>query len=82
MDFKDKRVLITGSTRGIGRAAAAQFRAHGAMVAINGEVVFISPTGRFSKFITLSEGVNKIRVVARDVQGNETVIERTVTYQK
>ncbi len=36
MGFTDKRVLVTGSTRGIGRAAAAAFRARGARVAING----------------------------------------------
>jgi hypothetical protein len=52
-----------------------------AMVAINGDLVFISPTGRFTKFVSLKEGQNKITVVARDTQGNETVIERKVDYQ-
>lgn len=36
MNFENKKVLITGSTRGIGRATAEAFIAHGAMVAING----------------------------------------------
>jgi NAD(P)-dependent dehydrogenase (short-subunit alcohol dehydrogenase family) len=36
MDFKGKRVLITGSTMGIGRTAAEMFLAAGASVAING----------------------------------------------
>jgi NAD(P)-dependent dehydrogenase (short-subunit alcohol dehydrogenase family) len=36
MDFTGKRVLITGSTAGIGRAAAELFHAAGAQVAING----------------------------------------------
>jgi len=36
MDFSGKRVLVTGSTSGIGRAAAEMFHAAGAHVAING----------------------------------------------
>lgn len=36
MNFTDKKVLITGSTTGIGRAAAEMFLAAGAYVAING----------------------------------------------
>jgi hypothetical protein len=53
-----------------------------ALVAVNDEVIFISPTGRFNKFMTLHEGTNRIKVIARDAQGNETVIRRTVTYKK
>ena len=36
MDMSGKRVLITGSTTGIGQGAAEMFRAAGARVAING----------------------------------------------
>lgn len=36
MDFKDKSVLVTGSSRGIGRAAARVFLDLGARVAVNG----------------------------------------------
>lgn len=36
MDFIGKRILITGSSRGIGRAAAEAFLERGARVAING----------------------------------------------
>lgn len=36
MEFADQRVLITGSTRGIGHALASRFAAAGARVAING----------------------------------------------
>jgi NAD(P)-dependent dehydrogenase (short-subunit alcohol dehydrogenase family) len=36
MDMTGKRVLVTGSTTGIGRGAAEMFRAAGARVAING----------------------------------------------
>jgi NAD(P)-dependent dehydrogenase (short-subunit alcohol dehydrogenase family) len=36
MEFKDKRVLVTGSARGIGLAIARRFLSEGARVAING----------------------------------------------
>ncbi len=36
MDFTDKRVLVTGASRGIGKATAAAFLGHGAKVAVNG----------------------------------------------
>ena len=35
-DFTNKRVLVTGGTRGIGRATVAAFRETGARVAVNG----------------------------------------------
>ncbi len=36
MDFTDKRVLVTGSSRGIGLSIATAFVDDGARVAING----------------------------------------------
>lgn len=53
-----------------------------ALLAVNGEVVFISPAGGFEKFIHLKEGANLVTIQARDVQGNETVVERKIYYQK
>ena len=35
MDFSDKVVLVTGASRGIGRACAVQFAAAGAKVAVH-----------------------------------------------
>ncbi len=39
MDFTDKRVLVTGSSRGIGFAIAEAFLDAGARIAINGRTV-------------------------------------------
>ena len=36
MDFTNMRILVTGGSRGIGRAAVEVFRANGARVAVNG----------------------------------------------
>ncbi len=35
MDFHDKKVLVTGASRGIGRAIAQEFAAGGARVAVH-----------------------------------------------
>lgn len=52
-----------------------------AVLTINGEVAFISQTGRFEHYVRLKEGANKISVLARDTQGNETKLERKVFFR-
>ena len=44
-DFTDKRVLVTGGTRGIGRAAVEAFLAGGARVAVNGRTAETTAAG-------------------------------------
>lgn len=44
-DFNDKRVLVTGGTRGIGRAAVEAFLAGGAHVAVNGRTAESAAAG-------------------------------------
>ncbi len=51
-----------------------------AMVAVNGDLVFLGPNGRFTKFINLVPGKNDITILARDTQGNETVVHRIIEY--
>jgi hypothetical protein len=51
-----------------------------AVVTVNGDLVFLTPTGRFTKFINLTPGKNKITVMARDTAGNETRVERIIDY--
>lgn len=52
------------------------------LVSINGQVVFIGSDGRFSGNAYLREGMNKIKIIARDANENTTVVEKTVSYSK
>jgi NAD(P)-dependent dehydrogenase (short-subunit alcohol dehydrogenase family) len=45
IDFTDKRILVTGGTRGIGRAAVEAFLAAGARVAVNGRTAESTAAG-------------------------------------
>jgi hypothetical protein len=56
------------------------FAKDAAAVTVNGDLVFVNAEGRFTRFVTLKPGVNKITVVARDTQGNDVTIERKVEY--
>lgn len=50
-------------------------------VIINGRIVVLKSDGSFSYGIPLNDGENKLSVISKDMAGNETKIERTVTYQ-
>jgi hypothetical protein len=52
------------------------------LVSVNGQVVFLGNDGHFTATAFLSEGNNKIKILARDGSGNETVIARDVVYSK
>ena len=45
MDFANMRILVTGGSRGIGRAAVEVFRANGARVAVNGRTAGSTAAG-------------------------------------
>jgi hypothetical protein len=51
-------------------------------LSVNTDVLFIGTNGRFATTAFLSEGVNTIRVTALDNNGNQTVIDRKVTYKR
>ncbi len=49
---------------------------------VNDRLVIINNNGTFSYSYPLNEGENKLTIVATDPAGNQTKIERTVTYHK
>lgn len=51
-------------------------------ITINGRVVVVSGDNSFTYKYPLNEGDNKLTVVATDLAGNTTTVERTVTYRK
>lgn len=51
-----------------------------ATVTINDRYVILNPDGSFSYPYSLSEGENLLKIVAIDLAGNETVVERKVNY--
>jgi NAD(P)-dependent dehydrogenase (short-subunit alcohol dehydrogenase family) len=75
MDFSGKRVLVTGSTKGIGRATAELFREAGASVAINGRTAGAVAT-------TISELGSRGLVPAagdvRTVEGCRHVVDKAI----
>lgn len=51
-------------------------------VMINDRLAVVRNDGTFDFVFTLSEGSNTIKIVAKDAAGNETTVERKVTYTK
>ncbi|MDP2873751.1 MAG: hypothetical protein Q8N84_00385 [bacterium] len=52
------------------------------LVTVNDHRAIVDLTGKFTLTVYLTEGVNKIKILAKDQAGNEATIERTVTYFK
>ncbi len=51
-------------------------------VTVNGRIVVIRGDNTFSYQHSMSEGENKLTIVATDTAGNATTVERIVTYRK
>jgi len=76
MDFIGKRVLVTGSSRGIGRAAAEVFHQEGATVAVNGRSAGSTESG-----IAALGGGDRLVAAAGDVStvdGCRTIVTAAV----
>lgn len=67
MSFEDRTVLITGSTSGIGRAAAEQFGAAGAHVIVTGR----DETRGHEVVDTITSGGGQARFIAADLSTSE-----------
>lgn len=52
------------------------------LVAVNDHRAIVDLAGKFTLTVYLTEGVNKIKILAKDQAGNEATVERTVTYFK
>lgn len=50
-------------------------------VTINGRIVVVKSDGSFTYSMPLNDGENKLTIVSKDAAGNETTVERTVTYK-
>ena len=70
INTESNRVEISGSTE------------NDASITINGRIAVIKPDNTFSYSFPLSDGDNAIKIVATDMAGNTSTIERTIKYQK
>ena len=53
----------------------------GAVVSVNEEILIVGSDGQFKTTVTLEEGPNLIEVIASDINGNESSLFLTVTYE-
>lgn len=54
----------------------------GAKVTINGRLAIVASDGSFRMTVTLTDGENTITIIATDEAGNQTLVERKVTYER
>lgn len=66
----DNRVTLTGRTE------------DDTTITVNGRIVVVKSDHTFSYLYPLNTGDNKLTVLATDIAGNTTSVERNVTYQK
>lgn len=66
----EERIAIVGQTE------------KGAILTINGQRVILDSEGKFNYPLRLSEGENRVLIIARDAAGNESKIEKKVEYRK
>lgn len=67
---ENKTVVVSGKT------------SEDTTITVNDRLVVVKSDGSFSYNYPLTEGDNILRIVATDTAGNQTIIERKVTYQK
>ncbi len=72
---QDEAVVNTPHVDVIGSAPA------GAVVSVNEEILIVGSDGQFKTTVTLEEGPNLIEVIASDINGNESSLFLTVTYE-
>lgn len=52
----------------------------GNKVTINDRLVIVAQDGKFNYKVTLSDGDNNYKIIATDIAGNQTTVERKVSY--
>ena len=71
----DEAVVTTSQMDVIGLAPVA------AVITINDDILIVGADGQFKTTVFLEEGPNLIEIIASDVNGNETSLLLTVTYE-